>query len=215
MQELRVIRARADQAVGDVVEIPDGAQFSDLYYEPDSEDSSQRPGRIRSRRLRGFLQAALLNAPDGPRPAGPRQVRDAAPFRSRLPADLTSCRGHLRCGPVAGRREVLRVQKRDAEAEENHGAGHRPVPGETARAGRAACRHRVDRWWRHPDGPARPWAAAVAVPHVRQLRAGRVGADAGRTGEPARRSTPRGSWRATASACRRVCRPRTTAPSSR
>jgi hypothetical protein len=32
--QVRVIRARADQAVGDVVEMPDGAQFSDLYYEP-------------------------------------------------------------------------------------------------------------------------------------------------------------------------------------
>ena len=32
--QLRVIRPRAGMKAGDVVEVPDGAGFSDLYYEP-------------------------------------------------------------------------------------------------------------------------------------------------------------------------------------
>lgn len=69
--QVRVIRARADQAVGDVVEMPDGAQFSDLYYEPaGSEDSSNVPdGSAPGGSEVSSKPPPLLITPDGPRPA--------------------------------------------------------------------------------------------------------------------------------------------------
>jgi hypothetical protein len=67
--QVRVIRARADQAVGDVVDMPDGAEFSDLYYEPVSEVSSKAGAESAPGASEVSSKPPVLITTDGPRPA--------------------------------------------------------------------------------------------------------------------------------------------------
>jgi hypothetical protein len=66
--QVRVIRARADQAVGDVAEMPDGAEFSDLYYEPVTKAAAPPAAPAVSAPAAQATPAVVITA-DGPRPA--------------------------------------------------------------------------------------------------------------------------------------------------
>jgi len=62
--QVRCVRAHGEFVPGDLSEVPDGAEVSDLYWEPVTKASAPPAGAAAK-------PGTVLITPDGPRPAEP------------------------------------------------------------------------------------------------------------------------------------------------